>query len=512
VSEVPIRVGNALQEALECYQQGELARARQILRGAGSGVADDSLALAIFALSLDRSEAAEARALFERAVRIVPDDDQAHFNLGVLQQSVDNLPGAISSYRHALRLKPDHTGALNNLSDLLRRRGQSAEGWDILMRFLRAGGNPEGLEIRFAKMALDCRLCDEAEKWFARAEDREAGSAFVRWEHAMLLLAQGKFSEGWPRYEARLSVYGDRKLWVFPYELPPWDGTTEPGMRLLLHREQGFGDVIMFASWVDELIGRGIDLHLAVYPSLVRLFANSFKKAHVWSSHAYLSRGEVAPQRWLQFAGPLDAQAPMGSLGALLGATALPKARAYLHPLPSEVDDWKMRLDRLTPRSGKRLRVGLAMAARSQAMDDEGRRNGLSKSMPPEAVARLGMLSDIQWIGLHDQTTASLLADIPGMDIVDVSPWITDFADTAALIDSLDLVVSVDTAVAHLAGAMGKSTFVALRRNADWRWGLDQQDCGWYQAVRLFRQQREGEWAPVLEEIISAIEGFHYGC
>jgi hypothetical protein len=137
--------------------------------------------------------------------------------------------------------------------------------------------------------------------------------------------------------------------------------------------------------------------------------------------------------------------------------------------------------------------------------NDDGSTNALRKTLPGLSAAGLAEAKDVQWIGLHASETAAMVADVPHLDIVDPSPWISDMADTAAIIETLDLVVSADTAVAHLAGAMGKPVYLMLWWNPDWRWGVDRQDCAWYPHVRTFRQPRPGDWTSVVEAIVTAL-------
>jgi Flp pilus assembly protein TadD len=494
-----------VEAAIAELQAGRKAEALKRLQAVGQAAVDDPLALQAWAVSLGPEHRSESLALLERAVRIAPSDAQAHFNLGVNLQAIDDLPRAIAHYEQALRLAPGNTGALNNLSDLLRRRGRPEEGWALMQRYLAAGATPAGLEIRLAKLALDTRRLDEAERWFMAAVAAAPGDPKVAFEHAMLLLAREDYARGWPAYEARLVSYGLPALAIYPYALPRWDGAAKPGQQVLLHREQGLGDMIMFASAMDGVIEAGASPHLAMAPSLHRLFAESFPKAKVWSSITVIGTAQQPPQRFLQVCGPVDAQAPMASLGALRMPKGPPTPRPYLKAPPAEVGRWKARMEALAPpRQGER-RIGLVIGARLPRFSDDGLTNGMRKSIPAAEIEALADAPNVRWFSLHDRESAGQLADIPRLPIVDLSPWITDFADTAAAIANLDLVVSVDTAVAHLAGAMGKPLWLLLWRNADWRWGVDREDSAWYPQVRTFRQSRAGRWGDVVERAAKAL-------
>lgn len=479
----------ALAAALEAWTAGRVEETVAPLRALGHAGADDPLALQLWAMAAGQSGArADALALLERAARIAPGDPQAQFNLAVVLQEIGDLERAIAHYAQALRSEPRHVGALNNLSDLYRRRGRSEEGWALLNKHRASGGADAGLEIRWAKMAMDTRRFAEAGGWFARAETRAPGDASVEWEHAMLLLAQEDWAGGWPRYERRLDAYGLNHLGVFPYALPGWAGEPLRGRRLLLHREQGLGDMIMFASAFEGLIQEGAALHLALHPPLARPMADNFPAARVWSSVTHAGAPAQPAQDWLRAAGPLDAQAPVGSLGAARLRGGPPPARAYLKADPADVAAWRTRLDALAGPGAPRRRVGLVILARQDGFTDDGRTMGARKSIPAREAAALADARGVQWVSLHGRDTARVLADIPGLDVLDPSPWITDLADTAAIIANLDVVVSVDTAVAHLAGAMGKPTWILLQHTPDWRWGIKRERSAWYPDDRLFRQ------------------------
>jgi hypothetical protein len=236
------------------------------------------------------------------------------------------------------------------------------------------------------------------------------------------------------------------------------------------------------------------------------LFAESFPKARVWSSITYVGAAQQPPQRFLSVCGPIHAQAPMASLGALRMRDGPPKPAAYLKAPADEAARFGARMEALAPsRQGER-RVGLVIGARLPRFSDDGMTNGIRKSVPAADVEPLADVANVRWFSLHDRESAAQLADVPRATIVDLSPWITDFADTAAAIANLDLVVTVDTAVAHLAGAMGKPVWLMLWRNADWRWGADREDSVWYPQVRVFRQTRPGRWADVVERVAAALD------
>jgi Glycosyltransferase family 9 (heptosyltransferase) len=147
------------------------------------------------------------------------------------------------------------------------------------------------------------------------------------------------------------------------------------------------------------------------------------------------------------------------------------------------------------------FRAGLVISARRDGVQAEGVVDGIAKSLPSHLCRQFAAVESIEWIGLHNRQTAEDLARIPHLNLIDVSPWLSDLADTAAVITHLDVVVAVDTAVAHLAGAMGKKVLLMLQKRADWRWGRNRTDTLWYKDVELFRQQHEGDWSDVVAAV-----------
>jgi Tfp pilus assembly protein PilF len=493
----------AIEAALTALHRGDTAGALSILRQLGAAASDDPLALQAWSVALQRPEQqAEAHALSARALRLAPGDANAHFNVGVHLADTGDLAGAMARYEQALALEPGHIGALNNLSDLYRRRGRASEGWDLMQRFFAAGGSADGMTLRMAKLALDTRRFAEAETWFDAAARAEPASPMVQFEHAMLTLLMEDFARGWPQYEARFAMYGLPGLAIYPYALPAWDGAARG--RVLVHREQGLGDMMMFAAAVPGMISDGVDVHLAMAPSLQRLFAASFPGAKVWPSNTLALAVDQPPQPFLSVCGPLDAQITMCSLGAARMANGPPPPAAYLRPPAELAAVWRARLEALAPRRTGERRIGLCFAARKPTFSDDGLTNGLRKSLTAADLAPLADVAGVRWFSLHDASTAGLFADAQ-LPVTDVSPWISDFADTAAIIANLDLVISVDTAVAHLAGAMGAPVWLLLWRNADWRWGANRSDTLWYRDVTVYRQSVPGRWADVVDAVAAAL-------
>lgn len=493
--------------AFGAYQAGDRAGAEGALLADGSALRHDAQGLQL--LGLLQADETDGRALFEcAALDGDPGDAQAMFNLGVADQAVGLLPRAQFRYEQALRSDPQHLGALNNLSDLLRRQRRSEDAWACLSSYLAAGGDPTGLEIRFAKVADECGHVDAARDWFRRAADHAAGTVqagAIDWEWAMQQLRDGEFAQGWAKYELRRVRFGHDVLAIVDYpSIAEWIGDDLTGRSLLVHKEQGLGDTIMFASCLDGLAEEVSALHLAVAPTLVRLFAHSFPTAQVWPSVSNAAYPGEEHQPWRRLAGPIDAKVPFGTLPLHRRRDGFPSPRTYLAPLPEDVAAWNERLARMVPASSARLRAGLVLAAGPTRSTDPGVADAQGRGIAAERAGGLAV-EGVAWFGLHERHSCDSFAAIPGLSVVHCSDWIHDMADTAALIANLDVVVTVDTSVAHVAAASGAKVLLMLRRHGDWRWGRDRSDSYWYPDVEIFRQEREGAWEPVIAQVAARL-------
>ncbi|WP_190276477.1 tetratricopeptide repeat protein [Tsuneonella flava] len=487
------------QQALDAHLRGDTAKSRELVLSAGPQAMSDPLMLQLLAIGLGSPP--DERVLYEFAATDteIPDAD-AWFNRGVVEDAAGRIDRASLHYAQALRIDPRHHGSLNNLSDLLRRQRRYDEAWQRISQLLDAGGNPAGLELRIAKIADDCGKLAEARHWFAAAEERSGHAPAIVWEHAMQQLRDEEFPAGWDNFEHRRTIFPHDAMAIVSYSMPEWSGDPLNGRSLLVHKEQGLGDQIMFASCLGDLPCDPANLHLAVSPPLARLFAASFPEAHVWSSVSTTGREGEEFQPWLELARPIDCQIPIGSLPRHLRREGFARPQPYLSAPEADIAIWRNRLLQLAPESAAQFRCGLVTVARRDGVVLPGEADGNSKTVPSALVHRFD-LPGIAWFGLHDKSGVAELSAMPIPNIVDTSDWLFDLADTAALIACLDVVVAVDTAVAHLAAAMGKPVLLMLRRSADWRWGRKRRDSYWYPDVRVFRQTHEGDWAPVIEAV-----------
>ncbi len=399
---------------------------------------------------LDQGHLGDAIAEYRRAIALDAGLPEAHFNLaGALIQSGD-LGDAADGYREAARLKPDFATAHLNLGFLLEERGD-AQGAIAAYR---------------AAIAADPKLVE----------------AHVNL--GMQLLLTGRFAEGWEEYEWRLRYpeYGAATAGALR-----WDGAALGGRTILLDCEQGFGDAIQFLRYAPMVAERGGRVLVRCAPELGGLFAGTPGVA------AVIPRDARPP--------PFDVHCPLPSLPRVFGTRLenVPGRIPYVHADAEKSARWK---ERLAGGAGER-KVGLVWASQSR------HRTASAKSVPLEALAPLASVPGLRFYSLQKGAAArQALHPPPGMPMVDLSGDLADFSDTAAAAANLDLVISVDTAVAHLAGAMGRPAWTLLKFAPDWRWLLERGDCPWYPTMRLFRQRRTGDWSETIHETAQALRLF----
>lgn len=423
--------------------------------------------------ALGSGDAAEA----ERLCREILDEDAdcapAYFALGCVRSTAGDTPGAEQAYRSALALAPDHAGARNNLGFLLQSRGESsgAEGdlQEAMDHFQAAAqsapDSPDGW-INLGYALAQQRRPAEAARAYDRALALVPDHAHARLNRAMARLAQGNWAEGWEDYEARWPATGYPRP---AFAQPEWDGGPLAGKTILLYTEQGYGDAIQFARYVPLLAARGARVLLRCPQKLLALLATVPGAAQVVPEDAPLPA--------------FDVHCSLLGLPRLFATTreSIPAALPYLfarHPPPAA--------------SGRR--VGLVWESQSVFP------GAALKSLPVEAFAPLAQVAGFELVSLQfgwDQPLPAFVQALPG--------GVGDFAATADQVAGLDLVISVDTVIAHLAGAMGRPVWTLLPYAADWRWEPDVETTAWYPGMRLFRQRRRGDWAGVIERVAEAL-------
>jgi len=439
-----------LQQALSLHERGDTDAALAIYREVLAQQPDNALAQHfVGVIYYQRGVTAAALPLLERSVALQPEEPEFHNNLGLALAAADREAEAIAAYRAVLALKPDHAPAWNNLGLALQAQNDVRAAIDAFRRAL----------------ALK--------------------PAFVRahWNLALALLLDGQFAEGWREYESRLALpeLGGHRV---PPPGPTWDGREPFGKTLLVAVEQGLGDTVQFARYAKALADAGARCVLRCPGSLAPLLATIPGVAEV------SIEGETLPA--------YDAYAPLLSLPRLFGTTpsTIPATVPYL-----AIAEEKRAVARVhLSQAGATRRVGLCWAG------NPGHGNDRRRSLPVPVLAPLFGIPGISWFSLQAGDAATQLATLPAAHRVVPLPVGAALIDTAALIAELDLVISVDTGIAHLAGALAQPTWLLLPYAPDWRWQLGRDDSPWYPTLRLFRQARSGDWPAVVERVAATLQ------
>ena len=411
---------------------------------------------------------------FDRALALQPNLAQAHNGRGAALHDLGRLDEAEASYSKALEYKPDFADAYCNLGNLARKRGSVAEAIEHYERALVLNPDLSEAHSNLGMALVSQRRLQEARRHYDRAVTLEPGLGNARWNRSLLDLLEGKFESGWQDYDVRRFR---KQTAPRSFSQPIWRGEPLNGARILLHAEQGLGDAIQFMRYAPLVQAAGGKVILDVKPSLVRL------ARQLSGVDDLIATGDPLPEfAW---------QCPLLSLPSAFKTNlkSIPGQVPYL----SAPEEARQSADQLAwPDSGRR--IGLVWSGNSEYTEDR------SRSIRLSTFKSLLQLDGFHFFSLQFGSAASQRKEVEPA-IVDLTTSIDDFADTAALIEKLDLVISVDTAVAHLAGALAKPVWTLLPFAPDWRWMLDREDSPWYPSMRLFRQPQTGDWESVIERV-----------
>lgn len=437
-----------LREAYRLLQTGDTEGSARLCRKVLAAAPDNAFGLnlqAILAHQAGRTD--EAIELLGKSIQLNPRVADFHFNLGVALQAQERHADAAASYRTALALEPRHAGALTNLGRAFQKQA-----------------HPQA--------AIAC---------YEQAVALKSDLPEAHWGLATQRLLLGDFAHGWEEYEHR---------WALPenqssrreFAAPRWTGDELAGRRLLLHAEQGVGDMLQFVRYAPLLARRGARVIVLCQPELKRLLVEM-------EDVTVVTDGDPLPD--------FDVHLPLMSLSRLLGTTlsTIPANVPYLRADPVDVRAWSGRLA-----GDSCFKVGLVWAGNPRHLNDRNRSCTLATFAP------LADVTGIRFYSLQKGEAGTQARNPPAnMKLVVAGDELFDFADTAALMASLDLVITVDTAAAHLAGALARPVWVLLPFAPDWRWLLERGDSPWYPSMRLFRQKTPGDWRGAISEVVTAL-------
>jgi tetratricopeptide (TPR) repeat protein len=427
----------------------------------------------------------EAAACYRRALDLKPAYPEAHNNMGIAFKEQGRLDDAMACYRRALDIDPNYKEAHNNLGITLQKQGRMDDAVACYRRAMSASPDfPQTYNNVGTAMQEQGRL-DEAAAFYRQAIALRQDYPEAHSNAAMVLLMQGDMEAGWQEHEWRWKTPQMASL-CRTFTQPQWRGEPATGRTLLIHAEQGYGDTLQFCRYASLAAARGLRVIVQAPRPLVRLLRGLEGVDQV------LQDGEELPA--------FDLHCPMLSLPLAFGTTVatIPSAERYLHADTAQVAAWRTRLDAMENRGPH---IGLVWAGNSRNIADQRR------SLSPDRLAPLFEFLDAHFFSL--QKDAAAAPEHP--KLTDVMHEMTDFADTAALIANLDLVISVDTAVAHLAAALGRPVWLLNRFDPCWRWLTGRHDSPWYPTLRLFRQPKAGDWDAVIEEVRAELQRFEPG-
>lgn len=417
----------------------------------------------------------DALAAYETALRLEPSNLAAMTNLGVALQETGMLEDSLAILKCAAALDPTDPGIRTDLAVSLHKAGELDAAEQALNRAIAADSGFGRAWSNLGNLLQDRLMLSEARMAHESALAIDGDDPDFHWNHAITLLLAGRLEEGFAEYEwrRRNPGFGPRQVTG-----PAWDGGDAAGRSILLFTEQGLGDAIQFARYAPLLAKAGADVILACPKKLAPLFATLDEAVTVVGD--------------LNAAGPYDCQAPLMSLPHLMGTTleSIPADTPYLSPPPETASP--------LPASSGRKRVGLVWGGNPERADARHR------SVSLETLRPLFDVDGLDWMSLQIGAPRKQILET-GLRLKDLAP---DLPATAAAIMELDLVITVDTSIAHLAGALGRPFWVLLSHAPDWRWMLDRDESPWYPTARLFRQPSSGDWASVVDDIRSALQDF----
>jgi tetratricopeptide (TPR) repeat protein len=498
------------QGGLRLHGAGRLQEAEQVYRqvlGAEPRHADSLHMLGVIASQCGQPEA--ALACIDQAIAIKPSAAAYHVNragallalrqfdaaLAACQEALRfkrNLPEAYqlmghalsdlgrpeeaaTAYREALRLKPDLRDGHNDLALALREASQLEQAAEAMNVAVRQAPGDLQLAGNLAGILKDLGRLDAADALYRDILRRQPDNATAHFDLALTLLTAGRFAEGWREWEWRFKAEPTLQR---AFAQPHWQGEPLDGRTLLIYAEQGMGDMMQFCRFVP-MAARGGRVVLEMHAPLVRLLAQ------VPGAGEVVALGGTLP--------PFDLQCSMLSLPHILGMASeqdMPREMPYLRADPVLAEQWRRRTGELGG-----LRVGLVWAGNPERLRMDRRR-----SISLDQLRPLFDVSGVTFVSLQKDAAGTL-----GVPMIDWTDELGDFADTAALVETLDLVIGVDTAVVHLAGAMGKPVWLLNRFDTCWRWLRDRDDSPWYPTLRQFRQAIPGDWEGVVGHVREAL-------
>ena len=413
-----------------------------------------------------------SRISFEQAIALKPDYAEAHNNLAILMQAAGQIEEALAHYREAAHLKPEFLEPQYNLGLVLQEHQQFEECAATYAKLLNRKHDHVDARNNLANVLLELGRVEDARKTYQRVLGFDPRHPEANWNLALVQLQTGRWREGWKNYEWRFRQPTSPNQ---DHPAPRWDGRPLEGRTILLTAEQGLGDMLQFLRFVPEVAAQGGRILVECHAPLAALAARLPGVA------GSVVKGEALPDH--------HCWAPLLSIPLILGLTEPPSAVPYVSPDQHRMAHWRRQL---IEDSDPRLRIGITWSGNPQF------KANAKRSLQAANVRALTAGRDDEAIFYSLQKGVPL---IPNANLVELCDDGSSLEDVAAIIANLDLVISVDTSIAHLAGALAKPVWTMLARASDWRWMTGRSDSPWYPSMRLFRQRDRGDWDPVIDDV-----------
>lgn len=465
-----------------CRAYGNLVEAESAYRDAIRLVPDSAFAwFNLGNLLSDLRRTDEALPALQKADTLQPGTPEILNNIGIQHYARGEIEAALWHYEAALAANPEFADALTNCGNALQRLYRLDEAHIALKRALELAPDNPTYRLNMSAFLAAAGQHDQALQWAEKAIAAEPTYIEAQLKRASLLIQQGQLKEGFSEYEKRWKIPGWHPL-PSVFICPTWHGEDISDKHLLVWNEQGFGDALMYARYLPLLLSRAARVTFMCEQSLMKLMRESLP-----SEITVMDLAKPPPFS--------DYHTSIMSLPHLMGTDveSIPANAPYLSVASDNETYWREKLD---AQCAGKIKVGLVWAGNPQQSHD------YTRSIDPTLIAPVTDREDINFVNLligprGDEWT--------GPSLVDLRSEIEDFADTAALMKSLDLVISVDSAPAHLAGGLGIPLWVLLSYDPDTRYFLNRDDCPWYPSARLFRQTRPGDWSDVISQVNSAL-------
>ena len=421
----------------------------------------------------------QAEKNYRHAINLKPDYAMAHNNIGNVFKEQGKLDKAISSYNMAISFKSGYAEAYYNLGNALKDRGRIDNAEDSYRRAIEYKPDYAEAHNNLGNLLQEQGRHDEALAGFNKAIMIKTDYVEAHLNRSIESLLAGNYKRAWPEYEWRLRT---SDCIVHNFQQPGWNGSSLSGQTILVHAEQGMGDTFQFIRYLPLVKAKGGKVIFECQKMLFRLLQNN------------KSADEIV-ERTPDFESDLrfDVHIPLLSLPGIFGTTLenIPSKVPYISANPMLVEQWREK-----HKPNGLFKIGIVWAGNSKHKNNHNRSCSLADYAP------LGNLPGLAFYSLQKGPESAEALKPPGeMKIKDLDNELNDFADTAAVIANMDLIISIDSSVAHLAGAMGKPVWVLLPFAPDWRWMLDRDDSPWYPGMRLFRQNKYNEWSGVFEQV-----------